>query len=405
MEDHPLTADAPGGAPGVMRHHFELLARCDIELALVVVSDPVHPFGLATFIREEQKEWERIRERCVGVRHVTLKHSNRPLRTARRVGAALVQPGSYLTSHLDPSCVSELASVIADLDPDVIWAENFLPTALAVRAGRGRPVVYGHHDWVWRVWRFSVEQKGRAWRPRVVCQLMRRAEESMVRRVRAVVSVSRTEVLGLQEYNAHAAYFPPAYPPVDLAACAPGAGEARVVHVGGMPTIANRIGLERFLDLAWPVACTMGERPPSLWIVGSLKHASDSLLGKLDRFHAIRTGFVERLTSVLRPYDIHIVPWEHDTGARSKIPLALNYAQVVLATRTTAQSLPELVDGQNCVLVESLQEMGTAIVQLLPDEVRRRELGKAARQTFLEHYTQAAVQPRFNQFIGELCSG
>ena len=72
------------------------------------------------------------------------------------------------------------------------------------------------------------------------------------------------------------------------------------------------------------------------------------------------------------------------------------------SSRAAVTGLPELSSGENCVLVEDLEEMGPAVLELLADAPRRRELGCAGRATFLNHFTREAVQPRFDQFIDEL---
>ncbi|MCA1585178.1 MAG: glycosyltransferase family 4 protein [Acidobacteria bacterium] len=401
MEDHPISANAPGGGPATMRNHLELLTGGDVEVALVLLSDPAESFGFAAFAKNNPDEWEQIRRRCASVHIVQLKRIPQTFRSVRRSIGALASPTSYLTSSVDPRTLAELGKIIGEIDPDIVWAENLIPAALAVRAGHSTPVVYSHHDWIWRVWTLATERKGLTRRAQLVNWLMKRGEEALVRQVRGIVSTSTTEVSELQQFNSRVAYIPPAYAPVRLADDAKAEGEARIVHVGGMTTTSNRFGLERFLDVAWPAASAAGPGRPELWVIGSLKDASESLLAKMERAGAVRTGFVEQLTSVLRPYDLHVVPWEHDTGTRMKIPLALSHAQVVVATRITARSLPELIDGQNCVLVDTLEEMGRVIPGLLADACRRRQLGESGRNTFLEHYTYAALQARFNRLVDD----
>jgi hypothetical protein len=169
-----------------------------------------------------------------------------------------------------------------------------------------------------------------------------------------------------------------------------------------MQTTANRLGLERFLDVSWPIICQTSSVHPELWVVGSLAGASGSLLAKLKQAKAACPGFVDDLTTVLRPFDIHIIPWEHNTGTRTRIPLVLNYGQVLVSTKAGAACLPELRHNENCVLVHNLEQMAKEVMLLIPDESRRQKLARAGRDTFEKQYTREAVQPRFNQFLGEL---
>jgi glycosyltransferase involved in cell wall biosynthesis len=123
------------------------------------------------------------------------------------------------------------------------------------------------------------------------------------------------------------------------------------------------------------------------------------MLSALQRIGAKCPGFVEDLSTVLRPYDIHIVPWSHNTGVRTRIPLALNYGQALVAMRTTAACLDELRDGENCLLVSDFGEMAQAIRRLLHDDALRRRIADEGRKTFLACFTREGLQPRFDRFL------
>jgi hypothetical protein len=402
MEDHPLTPNAPGGGPSTMRHHLEVLTGCNVDVALLMIVDPAASFGFEQFAQDHPDEYAALEARCESVGLVRVHRRRGRLRLASRMSGAALDPISYLSSHLDRRSLARLSEAIAAIDPDMIWAENLLPTALALSTGCGRPVIYSHHDWLWRVWTHSSRHKGATWRTRAVCWLMKRAEEALVRRVRAIVTTSVIEAGQLRQFNPAVTYVAPGYSPVDIDPHALPAREARVVHVGGMTTSSNRIGLERFLDIAWPIVCESSPVAPDLWVIGDLADASASLMQKLHRHGAVQPGFVDRLSGVLRSYDIHIVPWEHATGTRTKIPMAFNHAQVVVSMAASRQALPELVHGENCVLVESLHDMARAIRSLIGDPMRRKHIGDAARRTFLAHSTHASARPHVEALLRDL---
>jgi glycosyltransferase involved in cell wall biosynthesis len=169
-----------------------------------------------------------------------------------------------------------------------------------------------------------------------------------------------------------------------------------------MNTVANRRGLERFLAVSWPRLRNGDGKPPELWIVGDLTGAPDSLHADLARSGAVLTGFVRDLSQVLRPGDIHIVPWEHATGTRTRIPVILRHGQVLLSTRAAAACLPELRDGEDCVLVDDLTEMAAQARRLTEDRDERARLGRAARRAFERHFVREAVQPRFDAFLDQV---
>jgi glycosyltransferase involved in cell wall biosynthesis len=166
-----------------------------------------------------------------------------------------------------------------------------------------------------------------------------------------------------------------------------------------MRTTANRIGLERFLAVVWPQVCAQMAAPPELWIVGDLSGISTDMQRQLEQAGAICTGFAPELTTVLRPYDIHIMPWEHNTGTRTRLPVIFNFAQVLVATSAAAACVPEAQHGTNALLIDALPDMAAAIVALCADDARRKQIGQAARRTFEQSFVRAALQPQFDHFI------
>jgi glycosyltransferase involved in cell wall biosynthesis len=209
-----------------------------------------------------------------------------------------------------------------------------------------------------------------------------------------VVSGSVTECQQLRALGCRSvAYIPVAYAPV-ISNGYHTTGTPRIVHLGGLATTANRVGLERFFDVVWdtlPADCR------DLWVIGDLSMASPALMRRLGTVTC--TGHVNDLTSVLRPYDLHIIPWEHDTGQRTRLPLIFNYRQVVIAVRAAVAGFPEVRDGVNCRLVDRLDQMGSVIRELMNDEPQRRRIGQAARRTFDESFTRQALLPRYEAII------
>ena len=178
----------------------------------------------------------------------------------------------------------------------------------------------------------------------------------------------------------------------------------RIVHLGGMQATANRIGLERFLRVAWPKLKVQIKPKPELWVIGSLDGAPKTLQELLIQPGIVCTGYVDDLSSVLRPFDMHIIPWELNTGTRTRIPLILNYAQVLISTRAGAACIDELKHEVNCILVNDLKHMASEIKSLCNDDKKREAIGREGRNTFFNYFTLESQQPRFNHFIEDVLS-
>lgn len=279
-----------------------------------------------------------------------------------------------------------LRTLIDRLSPQFIWAQHFGPAQLAVLQ-RHVPVVYMHHDWLYRVRALAGRVSGAA--------STRKAEERVATQAAAVVSGSTTECEQLRQLGCrNVSYIPVAYESVRWNSDAVASAPAHLVHLGGMATTANRVGLERFFEVVWP---GLAEPRPELWVIGDLSGAAPPLLEQLQGVTC--TGFVSDPTTVLRPFDLHIIAWEHDTGTRTRLPLAFSYGQVVVAVRASVAGFSEARDGENCRLVERLSDMPAVIDELRRDAPQRERLGRAARTTFEASYTRPALLPRYRAVI------
>jgi glycosyltransferase involved in cell wall biosynthesis len=401
MPDHAISPDAAGGAAAVYYSHLELLAHYGAAITLVILADANGRF--ARYTTEHPEQWKMVQS------WIKSHHLVQPKWLTRRdhVGAyarAALKADATLFPLISDDTVKQLEQFAKSAD--FIWSEHLEPTLLMYQFSRQRgslPILYSHHDWRWRIKALRRATNGLAERLRRAWQ--RTQEIQLVRGVDACISGSATETEQIRALGAKlAGYFPTTYTP--LADAHANTSEVpRIVHLGGMGTTANRIGLRRFLELVWKDEL-FGEAltKPELWVVGSLDGADEPLRRMLTDAGAHCTGYVPDLNTVLRPYDIHIIPWEHDTGTRTRIPVALNHKQVLLSTRAAAACLSELRNGEDCVLVDNLHHMAKAILTLISDSSRRVELATRGRQTFEREYTREAVQTRFNAWLDH-CTG
>jgi glycosyltransferase involved in cell wall biosynthesis len=135
----------------------------------------------------------------------------------------------------------------------------------------------------------------------------------------------------------------------------------------------------------------------TFWVIGHLGSPAPQLVEHLRKVTC--TGHVPELASVLRPFDLHLIPWEHSTGVRTRVPLAFRHGQVVVAMRASVAGTPEACHQRNCWLVERREEMPEVINTLLRDPATRERLGRAARLTFERSFTRAAVLPIYRSVI------
>lgn len=370
-----------------------LLAKASVELHGLALVE-INP-------NETAQVWPTLQKHCKTVQALTLSPNPREDTKLQRSWAALTAPDLYrLGSRIGPVNCRALQQIMTRLQPNLVWAEDILTASLARRAAGNIPVVYSHYDWKWRIKRYRSGANAHHWRKRFDLWMSKRHEQALVRQVAGCVSASVTEADEIRRGGGrNVAYFPTLYTPIDPARQTAPGSPPRIVHLGGMQTTANMIGLQRFLQITWPELNRLLPAPPELWVIGNLESASPELLHSLQSAHAICTGFVENLLTVLRPCDLHIIPWEYNTGTRTRIPLALNYQQVLVSTRAAAACIDGLIDGENCVLVDDLHQLASSLAMLINDETTRSRIARAGRETFLNQFTQLAQQDRFNKYI------
>lgn len=390
VAQYPISPNFRGGGSATFYERLSSLWALGHEIHLWHYAYPAQRQVFDEFVRNDESTYRHVQRMCASITLTTLPAQ--PGLVHRLTGRAFDWAHGTRVENplLRTVALQQLERHIRRVDPDFIWAHHFGPARVATLQ-LTRPVIYSHHDWLFRV---KALASGGAENP-----VLRKQEEDVARSAAAVVSGSLSECRQLRAIGCRAvAYIPVAYEP---AADAPATeGAPRLVHLGGLSTTANRVGLERFFATVWP------SLPPAmrdLWVIGDTRGASPALTQHLRSVTC--TGHVRDLRDVLRPCDLHIIPWEHDTGQRTRLPLIFNYRQVVVAVRAAVAGFPEVRDGENCRLVDRLDQMASVIAELFHDHAQRRRLAEGARMTFEKSFTRQALLPRYAAIIDAALEG
>lgn len=321
---------------------------------------------------------------------------------ARERRLALLAPSfgrlAFFLPLLSRANVQRVQQVLADEKPDLIWTEQLVENWLVLKARPAATVVYSHSDFVWKI--RQIRHAGQGPRRQLLNQVFRRAETRLIRRNTHLVSGSLSEIEEVKKLHpgVATAFLPTTYDS-RRSHPAPRQPAPALVHLGTLGATANRMGLQRFLEVCWP---DLKSRLPGveLHVIGTLDVKNIDTLKALLRQEGIRVhGFVEDLAGLLLPYDIHLIPYEFDTGTRTRLSLALNFNQLLISTRNACKGLPGLVNGQNCILVDSLPEMTDRIVAVFRGEVDRHRLADNGKALFEAAFTLAGQQPHLRALL------
>jgi glycosyltransferase involved in cell wall biosynthesis len=119
----------------------------------------------------------------------------------------------------------------------------------------------------------------------------------------------------------------------------------------------------------------VGEGAPPPELAARLPHPSVALPGR-----------VEPPTPELLAADAQLVPTPTRIGVRLRIVEAFSYGRCVVAHAAEAENLPELVDGENCLLGRSGDELVAQLVRLARDPQLQHDLGRRARAAYERHF-------------------
>ncbi|NQX84811.1 MAG: glycosyltransferase family 4 protein [Flavobacteriaceae bacterium] len=362
------------GGASVYYSHLELIYTAGYDVVLLIIEWP----NGALYRSEDYEEIEHFVDAIIPIKTISIT----PKKGFKRLWNALFYPEKFEYFFLNTSNVAQLKAICKAQRIDVVWTEWRWAALLACFAKLKLPVIYAHHDWEYKLAKLRSKKN-------ILGQFhtfqKKRVEFKLVKRVTKCVSGSYTEAKEIEKISGNSAVYMPTTYDAITQKLEPNE-IPNIVHLGGMGTTANRLGLERFLDVCWQ---DIKEKHPEikLVVIGSLEQASAALLGKLDDSAICCLGFVKDLTHVMCPKDIHIIPWEYNTGTRTRLPLVLNYEQVLVATRASVEALPEIKHGENALLCENLEEMQEVISKLMLNRSEINILSTAAKKTFFNTFT------------------
>jgi glycosyltransferase involved in cell wall biosynthesis len=296
-----------------------------------------------------------------------------------------------------PAINRAIQDSINTLNPDLLWLERAVTVSAAGQ--HPLPAIYSHHDITYRVQ--ALRQAGGGWREKYLLWVQRRAEQAVGRQAAHIVTGSETDAQRLRDWGCpHVMAIPTAYPrrPEPPGQARAERDRLRIIHLGSLETTANRLGLTGYLQQAHQEAtaqCAAAAAPLALWVIGDNRQVHPRLAALLAQPNVHQTGFVPDLETVLRPFDVAILPYEHDTGYRTKLPLLLSYAQVVVTTKAAVAGTQPAGLAGACVMVDRVTDFPAVLSRLATRPEERERLGRAAHRFFMRHFTHAAVQPQY----------
>lgn len=381
-----ISPNNSGGGGAVNYSHLKLLSELGHEIVLLpIIWDKKTIFDLNDFVESND-----LIEKVIPLK-IDQGQRNRGFKWLFK---ALFKPAEFEYFFINKKNKAILQSIVIHNKIDLVWCEWRWAALLVWKTKLNVIKLYSHHDWEHKL---SLLRDKPSLNKKFHTFQKKRVEIKMTKEFDACISGSYTEAKEISKISGKKAlYIPITYSPIPFKDKKD--SNVKIVHLGSMGSTANRKGLERFLDVCWS---DIKKQIPNieLHVVGKIDQAHSDLKVKLNSDSQIKViGFVKELADVLFPKDIHIIPWEHNTGTRTRVPLIYNFKQVLVATKASVACFPEITD-KNAMLSNSLQEMTKQIIDLYSDTERLHLLSENGYKTFNENYIFSAQLKNLKDFL------
>ena len=276
----------------------------------------------------------------------------------------------------------KLYQIKEQFQPDLIWSEHLYNSVICCQLGMS--FIYSHHDFIYKlklIRQLSV-------RSLLKSTLLKSIEILAIKNAKKVVSGSLNEKKIIQSINLKTYFKPTLYNSIkiDKESINPKVNVVELIHLGTLKATANRIGLIEFLKNVVPILDQLKVNY-KLHLIGDLNNLDQKYPSLFENNRIVKHGFVQNLNEILKPYQIHIIPYNKATGTRTRIPLALNYNQLLMSTKNGANGIDGLIHLKNCILTEGPTKMAHFIKNYKEDMSLYRDIADKGKVLFESKYS------------------
>jgi polysaccharide biosynthesis protein PslH len=307
----------------------------------------------------------------------------------------LVDPLPYaVAKYRSREYAARLNALLSEGRFDVVVCDFLFPAVNLPRRLPCAAVIFTHNveSEIWR--RHAETKQGIAGRFLYAMQYRRmlRAEERALGRFDGILAVSDADRDTLARLYPGAVRGPVHVVPtgVDTAFFSPGASDPasrNLVFTGSMDWLPNEDAMVFFCREVLPLI--RAEEPDvTLSIVG---RAPTPAVKRLAEEAGVSvTGRVDDVRPYMKEAAVYVVPLRIGGGTRLKIFEAMAMGKAVVSTTVGAEGLP-VTSGEHVMLADDPRGFCRAVVRLLRDADRRRQLERAARALVVERHDWSAV--------------
>ncbi|PQJ73317.1 glycosyltransferase [Polaribacter butkevichii] len=385
-----LKNDFSGGSV-VQKSHLSILLGLGYAIKILYVNTGNFSNNAPRFVSKNKTIF--FKDHPILVDEIALSLTNVKVNIFTKITQILGNPTGYYYKFINDQNNSFLNKYIEQNNFHFVWAQWYYAGLLAVNLNITS--FYVHHDWQYKLMKFKNKK---SFKTSIITFSKKRIENKMIKNIDAIISVSDSDNQYFNELKYSSIYLPVTYS-FNHIKKSTAKSTASLVHLGSLNTTANRVGLKNFLRNCWP---SIKKQLPNvlLEIIGEMPDNDNDLICLIDQDKNIKVhGFVEDLTAVMHPYDIHLIPWNQDTGVRTRIPLIFYNKQCLVAMKNGVGGTAEITNNFNAILSDNWADYAKSIIKCYNDTNFRKELSNNGFNSYQENFSHESQFVRVKNFI------
>jgi len=264
-----------------------------------------------------------------------------------------------------------------------------------------RRMVYSCHDFIVQTIRLRGQLRGRpvTLKTRLYWRYLEWIERRLMSEASSIICVSASEAervrTNLKIRSEYIPIVPVGEPPAPEITLNPA---VRCWFYGGSGATSNKIMLEHLVRVLFEL---LRKAMPQAEFhqAGSYNTYAPERVEWLQKNFTVH-GFVDEPAALFQRGDFCLIPYEFDTGFRTKIPEICGLGMIAAGYHSTFACCPEMRDGYNCVIAESPQALADKLAIVAADAAKREQLANGSIETRRREFSHAVLLERYQRALG-----
>lgn len=158
----------------------------------------------------------------------------------------------------------------------------------------------------------------------------------------------------------------------------------KICFIGHMQSLQNQDAVIHFVEDIFPLL--LKDKPNmKFYVVGA--HPPKNIQRLDNGYNIFVTGYVKDIDSFINNSCLAVAPIQIAAGIQNKILVAMANAVPVVLTPLIAKAIPELQNGENCLICEDSQKFASACLSLIEDKELNEKIRTKGYEMVARYYS------------------